>query len=149
MQGNAITSQSATRFGGRSQSASTPGRRPWAIWFGALAVLICLAPDRGTAQAEMKPDDPAASAGKCPVTGQMGDMQQYSAARAMSLQDWWPNQLDLRMLHQNSALSRNGGRPTMATTVRCSFAWPGTARARTVFLMGVVGHRMARSVSPR
>jgi catalase-peroxidase len=109
MQGNAITSQSATRFGGRSQSASTPGRRPWAIWFGALAVLICLAPDRGTAQAEMKPDDPAASAGKCPVTGQMGDMQQYSAARAMSLQDWWPNQLDLRMLHQNSALSNPMG----------------------------------------
>ncbi|MHC4261271.1 MAG: peroxidase family protein, partial [Planctomycetota bacterium] len=29
----------------------------------------------------------------------------YSTDDAMTLQDWWPNQLDLRVLHQNSELS--------------------------------------------
>ncbi len=35
---------------------------------------------------------------KCPVTGTQG-------APAMSIRDWWPDQLNLQMLHQNSALS--------------------------------------------
>jgi catalase-peroxidase len=34
------------------------------------------------------------SAGKCPVTG-------AAHARKRTNQDWWPNQLDLRVLHQN------------------------------------------------
>jgi catalase-peroxidase len=36
------------------------------------------------------------SAGRCPVAG---------GSRAHANRDWWPNQLDLRILHQGSSLS--------------------------------------------
>ena len=43
---------------------------------------------------------------KCPVTGQTGS----SAGRGgMSNRDWWPNQLNLKMLHQHSGLSNPMG----------------------------------------
>jgi catalase-peroxidase len=38
------------------------------------------------------------TASKCPVTG-------GHHAKAMTNRDWWPEQLNLKMLHQNSALS--------------------------------------------
>jgi catalase-peroxidase len=41
------------------------------------------------------------SESKCPVTG---GSQQRKAVRARSNQDWWPEQLNLRMLNQNSPL---------------------------------------------
>ena len=43
-----------------------------------------------------------ASESKCPVTG--GGLIQTSVA-VMSNRDWWPNQLNLSVLHQNSPLS--------------------------------------------
>ena len=43
-------------------------------------------------------DNPAQSA--CPVTG---------ATRAHTNRDWWPNQLNLQVLHQHSALSNPMG----------------------------------------
>jgi len=44
--------------------------------------------------------------GKCPVTGKSA---QVPAGRAMAKRGWWPNQLDLTMLHQNSQLSNPMG----------------------------------------
>jgi catalase-peroxidase len=44
-----------------------------------------------------------ASDSKCPVTG--GSHERKAAVRAMSNQDWWPHQLNLRILNQNSPLS--------------------------------------------
>ncbi len=44
---------------------------------------------------DMKTDDK--TAGKCPVA--------HAPAARRSNRDWWPNQLDLKVLHQNSALS--------------------------------------------
>jgi hypothetical protein len=41
-----------------------------------------------------------ASEGKCPFTGR---------TRAFTNRDWWPNQLDLRVLHQHSSLSNPMG----------------------------------------
>jgi len=41
-------------------------------------------------------------AGKCPV---VHAANQPAAARPQSNQDWWPNQLNLRILHQRSSLS--------------------------------------------
>jgi catalase-peroxidase len=38
---------------------------------------------------------------KCPVTGKTG---KPAAGTGTSNRDWWPNQLNLKMLHQNSAL---------------------------------------------
>ena len=42
------------------------------------------------------------SAGKCPV---MHGANPNTTFKARSNRDWWPNQLNLRILHQNSALS--------------------------------------------
>ncbi|MGQ0552583.1 MAG: catalase/peroxidase HPI [Planctomycetota bacterium] len=50
----------------------------------------------------------ASSAGKCPVLGVLGAEEvtdasyRHTAAGAMSNGDWWPNQLNLKILHQNS-----------------------------------------------
>jgi catalase-peroxidase len=41
-------------------------------------------------------DDKQTRESKCPFTG---------AIRAHTNRDWWPNQLDLRVLHQHSKLS--------------------------------------------
>jgi catalase-peroxidase len=41
-------------------------------------------------------------AGKCPV---MGGAHRHSASGTAANQHWWPNQLNLKVLHQNSALS--------------------------------------------
>ncbi|MBK9121466.1 MAG: catalase/peroxidase HPI [Phycisphaerales bacterium] len=59
--------------------------------------------------AQSTPEKQAENGGKCPVTGAHSEAGRYTAARTMSLQDWWPNQLDLQMLHQNSALSNPMG----------------------------------------
>ncbi len=45
-------------------------------------------------------------AGKCPV---MHGVTQPTAARNRARQDWWPNQLNLKVLHQHSALSNPMG----------------------------------------
>jgi catalase-peroxidase len=46
-----------------------------------------------------------ASEGKCPVTG-----DPHTTVRVMSNRDWWPNQLNLGVLHQNSPLSNPMGK---------------------------------------
>ena len=46
------------------------------------------------------------SGGKCPVTGKT---HQHSSGRGTSNRDWWPNQLNLKVLHQHSALSNPMG----------------------------------------
>jgi catalase-peroxidase len=44
--------------------------------------------------------------GKCPVTGKM---HQPSAGRGPTNRDWWPNQVNLKILHQHSARSNPMG----------------------------------------
>ena len=46
------------------------------------------------------------SEGKCPVTGKT---HEHPAGRGTSNRDWWPNQVNLRILHQHSALSNPMG----------------------------------------
>jgi catalase-peroxidase len=46
------------------------------------------------------------SGGKCPV---MHGVAKQATSGARSNRDWWPNQLNLRILHQNSALSNPMG----------------------------------------
>ena len=43
---------------------------------------------------------------KCPVTGRTGNP---TGGRGTSSSDWWPSQLDLKMLHQNSPKSNPMG----------------------------------------
>ncbi|HMF19204.1 MAG TPA: peroxidase family protein, partial [Gemmataceae bacterium] len=44
---------------------------------------------------------------KCPV---LNGAQQHTAAGALSNRDWWPNQLNLQILHQNSPVSNPMGK---------------------------------------
>ncbi len=42
---------------------------------------------------------------KCPVMGHLAPPTRHTAAAAMNNGDWWPNQLNLNILRQNSAKS--------------------------------------------
>ena len=67
-------------------------------------------------------EEPMASGGKCPVTGALMSLTALAtsaadpmahgntSAGAASQHDWWPNQLNLQILHQNSAKSNPMGR---------------------------------------
>jgi len=46
---------------------------------------------------------------KCPVMGGTPGTYRHTAAGALSNKDWWPNQLNLQILHQNSAKSNPMG----------------------------------------
>ncbi len=46
------------------------------------------------------------SEGKCPVTGKT---HEHAAGRGTSNRDWWPNQVNLKVLHQHPALSNPMG----------------------------------------
>src|SRR5262245_65633548 len=48
------------------------------------------------------------SESKCPVLN--GAQRHTAAAAVQSNQDWWPNQLNLQILHQNSPLSNPMGK---------------------------------------
>lgn len=94
--------------------------------FMAGCAVMCLtatvAAEGPTAPANHPSVDSAAPASKCPITGAMNAL--FTAAHAktgdaadappeafmnsgpvMSNKDWWPNQIDLTILHQNSAQS--------------------------------------------
>lgn len=45
------------------------------------------------------------TAGKCPVMSDIPGPYGHSFQKSLSNRDWWPNQLDLRVLHQNSSKS--------------------------------------------
>ncbi len=52
------------------------------------------------------PGENAQSGATCPVTGASAEASsQHTAAGSYSNRDWWPNQLNLQILHQNSPLS--------------------------------------------
>ena len=113
---------------------------------------------------------------KCPVAR---GPRRHTVAGAPTNAGWWPNQLNLKILHQHSPLSdpmdkefnyaegiqeprpgcrdqgpaclddgrrRTGGRPTMATMGRFSFAWRGTAPVRTASATAAAGQAPAHNV---
>jgi len=52
------------------------------------------------------------NASKCPMSGgrqDQGQGQAHTTARPTTNQDWWPNQVNLRILHQHSSLSNPMG----------------------------------------
>jgi catalase-peroxidase len=57
-----------------------------------------------------KPAEPMNDLSKCPVMGaQPAPSNRHTAAGTMNNGDWWPEQLNLNMLHQNSAKSNPVG----------------------------------------
>ncbi len=73
------------------------GRSFWVI---AVAIGCLLGSQGGIAVAEE-----SGEVAKCPVMHGEMDPYRHTAASAMSIEDWWPNQLNLDILHQNSAKS--------------------------------------------
>ena len=77
----------------------------------SLACIVVLAlncwsgPNSGTVLAQSAPEKPIEISGTCPVMGKQAGPYRHTAAGAMSIGDWWPNQLNLKILHQNSAKS--------------------------------------------
>ncbi len=69
-------------------------------WFGA---------NPGIAQAQSAQAKGAGNISDCPVMGQPAGPNRHTAAGALSNRDWWPNQLNLQILHQNSAKSNPMG----------------------------------------
>ncbi len=77
--------------------------RTWtnfAVFCAAPFVLACGSPSAGSPGETMGPS------GGCPV---MGESHEQTSAGEMSIQEWWPNQLDLSILHQNSVKSNPMG----------------------------------------
>ena len=94
---------------GPRRTAGTSSRARMPMWLGTLA-LGCLMGSVGAAAAdEAKPAQGSEPAAKCPVTGQMAAAHRPTAAGAMSANDWWPNQLNLDILHQNSVAANPMG----------------------------------------
>jgi catalase-peroxidase len=58
---------------------------------------------------EQKPKKVDADIAKCPVMGATPEAYRHTAAGALSNKDWWPNQLNLRILRQNSPKSNPMG----------------------------------------
>jgi catalase-peroxidase len=80
-------------------------------WLLALAITSLTGLGAGTLNAQTstpqpdarKPDSSdAASLAKCPVMGTPAPANRHTAAGAMSSHDWWPKQLNLKILHHNS-----------------------------------------------
>jgi catalase-peroxidase len=78
-----------------------------------IASLLLMPLGMATAQEskiQAKTTEPMTDLSKCPVMGaQPAGPNRHTAAGAMSIGDWWPNQLNLQMLHQNSAKSNPVG----------------------------------------
>jgi catalase-peroxidase len=77
----------------------------------ALCLTACVFAQDGQKSPAAKPATPnTADIAKCPVMGApMAASSRNTAAGAMSNGDWWPNQLNLQMLHQNSLKSNPMG----------------------------------------
>ena len=85
-------------------NAHRPYRGARSLWYIALGVATLAAAHGGMAAAE----DPGhgAPGETCPVTGKtMAAPQRHTAAGGLSNAYWWPNQLNLDILHQNSEKS--------------------------------------------
>ncbi len=67
-------------------------------WVASLALLAA-----GSANAQnAQPAPTGAAPAQCPVMGQPAPPSRHTVGSAKTTQDWWPNQLNLRILHQNS-----------------------------------------------
>lgn len=77
-------------------------------WLMAAALNIFLFNVGDHVQAQTNPEptpDQSMDISKCPVMGTPAGPYRHTAASALSNRDWWPNQLNLQILHQNSAKS--------------------------------------------
>ena len=79
--------------------------KSWSMWCLASSALAPIA----HAQTELQKSSATKPAGavaeemsKCPVMSGIAAVKRHTAAGALTNKDWWPNQLNLAILHQNS-----------------------------------------------
>ncbi|MFT4549354.1 MAG: catalase-peroxidase, partial [Verrucomicrobiales bacterium] len=78
-------------------------RRTAPIWLAAIAINCLAGSIASNVFAQTTPKEKMDDISKCPVMGNPAPPERHTAAGAMSNRDWWPNQLNLSILHQNSA----------------------------------------------
>ncbi len=76
--------------------------QPKALLAALMLIPVVSAPAQDK-PAEPQPDKPMNDISKCPVMGAPASPGRHTAAGSMTTGDWWPNQLNLKILHQNSA----------------------------------------------
>ena len=90
----------------RSTQRRSQGRQSALLAALALGLGFGLATQSGTALAQAPQAKPGAAdadaAAKCPVMGELAPANRNTVAAALSNRDWWPNQLNLKILAQNS-----------------------------------------------
>jgi len=79
------------------------------IWLFALVLSLWVGLDAGLLLAQSTTEKHKEIGSKCPVMGKQAGPYRHTSAGAMSVQSWWPNQLNLKILHQNSAKSNPMG----------------------------------------
>jgi catalase-peroxidase len=104
---SAMRTRAASPFPGETMSGKTIFTQ-----FLKSASVLCVAatvhaqdPKPATAPAKDGPD----AGGKCPVIHAPAAPNRHTAAGSLSNKDWWPNQLNLSILHQNSPKSNPMG----------------------------------------
>jgi len=104
MKNNPITLRSTGMNGALASSIPRLGKGLKTVWLAALALGFGLSTHGGTALAQDTTSKPAAgdAAAKCPVMGDPAPANRNTVAAALSNRDWWPNQLNLKILAQNS-----------------------------------------------
>jgi catalase-peroxidase len=75
--------------------------QPKALLAALMLIPVVSAPAQDK-PAEPQPDKPMNDISKCPVMGAPASPGRHTAAGSMTTGDWWPNQLNLKILHQNS-----------------------------------------------
>jgi catalase-peroxidase len=106
MIGNSTVNQCSVRNG--SSQKATVFLFKGLVWLLALAFTLWLSVDSGRVFAQGTPEKDK-EASKCPMLGEQAGANRHTAAGAMSNRDWWPNQLNLQILHQNSTKSNPMG----------------------------------------
>ena len=103
--------EKATPVGTRPETPASPSFTlpllggPWSFPLVALALGFLAGTPGGVALAQgTDPKPQTQDVSKCPVIGgtQKDPSDRYTAAGVLGNGDWWPNQLNLRVLHQNS-----------------------------------------------
>jgi catalase-peroxidase len=90
------------RFGTPTPSRDMKSKTLKALLPGALTLIAALAASAQDPQPRPATDPAMQDISQCPVMGQPAPANRHTAAGAKTTRDWWPNQLNLAILHQNS-----------------------------------------------
>ncbi len=104
MQNKPNTPQATPVKRAAQRSPQRPAKARQSVWLTTLALGFGLGTQSGIAQATASAKEaPAADLSKCHVMGEPAPANRHTVAAALTNRDWWPNQLNLKILAQNSS----------------------------------------------